>query len=72
MRLIKLGQTILNMELVTRLEDFSYPIPGGPTSPGPIRVEFDAGHYVDVAQYADELRTWLATNMTDLTPVPTP
>ncbi|MDB5350785.1 MAG: hypothetical protein JWN86_2032 [Planctomycetota bacterium] len=65
MKLVKLGQIILNFDLATYIRD-----PGGAGSSAPLMVEFGPGQCLEVVAGADVLRAWLAANLTDITPAP--
>lgn len=72
MRLIQLGRLVMNMDLVTRIEDLTFVTPAGTTEPGPIRIEFDLGNRIEVLNDADALRAWLATNVSVVALPPAP
>ena len=65
MKLVKLGHVILNFDLATSIRD-----PGGMGSSTPLMVEFGPGQCLEIFANADALRTWLAANLTDITPAP--
>ncbi len=67
MTLVRLGQVIVNFDLVTHVRDMS--APGAATS-GPFLVEFVRGHSIQVTAAAAPLAAWLAGHLTDLTPSP--
>lgn len=54
MTLVKIGQTVFNLDRVTCVRDLSV----GEVA-GPLLVEFGKGHHVQVYAHAGALRTWL-------------
>ena len=68
MKLVKIGQITLNLDLATYVRD-----PGGTGSSSPLMVEFGPDQCLEVLSNADALRAWIAANLTtDLTPAPGP
>ncbi len=72
MTLIRIGQVIINFDQVTHIWDHAVKDAAGRASPGPLRIEFRKGDYIDVYSNADSLRSWLTTNSVDLTTPATP
>ena len=61
MNLVRIGQMVLNFDLVARIDDLSSP---GATSPGPYLIDFCGKHPVYVIKDAPALQAWLAANQT--------
>jgi hypothetical protein len=70
MSLIQLGRLTLNLDRVRCIHDFSTQDAGGQVLQGLLRIEFENGHTIDVAQEAASLRAWLATQAIQVEPSP--
>lgn len=68
MSLLKLGQTYLNLDLVTCLLDLSARDGSGQVVQGLFRVEFSNGRSIEIAADAETLRTWINGNFATLPP----
>lgn len=66
MNLIRVGQLTINLDRVACIRDLA--IPGAPAPSGPLRIEFDRNHYIEINGSADALRSWLTTNTTLMMP----
>ncbi len=60
MSLIQLGRLTINFDHVRCIHDFSTQDAGGQVLQGLLRIEFENGHTIDVAQEVASLRAWLA------------
>ena len=68
MSLLKLGQTYLNLDLVTSLLDLSTRDGSGQVVQGLFRVEFSSGRSIEIAADAETLRAWINGNLATVPP----
>jgi hypothetical protein len=68
MTFLKLGQTYLNLDAVTRIRDVSTRDDAGTIIQGMFRVEFAGGKEVEIATDAETLRGWIESNLVALPP----
>jgi hypothetical protein len=66
MALVRVGGTYINVDRVTRILDLSTKDATGRAVPGPIRVYFGAGDWVDLTADAAVLRAWFGPNAQEL------
>ena len=59
---IRIGAVSINLERVNRIRDLSTTDASGQTRPGPMRVVFEGGDFLDLTTGADVMRNWLSTN----------
>lgn len=68
MNLIRVGSHFVNLDLVSRITDLSSRDSGGQTIQGLLRIEFDGGQDVEIAQDALAVLAWLDQRSTRLPP----
>ena len=63
---VQVGAVSINLERVNRIRDYSKTDASGQTIPGPMRLIFEGGDFLDLTTGADLMRNWLSTNAQSL------